>query len=83
MEREQLILALFDMEGTSYPLVNTDYRVGFTYELQRGQFSAHQMASALWQHGPQMLAEMEKRAIRWPEFTGRQMADLIAALNSR
>lgn len=32
--------SLFDMEGTSYPLVNTDYRVGFTYELQRGQFSA-------------------------------------------
>ena len=32
--------SLFDMEATSYPLVNTDYRVGFTYELQRGQFSA-------------------------------------------
>jgi hypothetical protein len=32
--------SLFDMEGTSYPLVNTDYRVGFTYELQRGKFSA-------------------------------------------
>jgi Protein of unknown function (DUF1207) len=34
------INSLFDMEETSYPLVNTDYRVGFTYELQRGQFSA-------------------------------------------
>ena len=34
------VSSLFDMEGTSYPLVNTDYRVGFTYELQRGQFSA-------------------------------------------
>jgi hypothetical protein len=32
--------SLFDMEGTSYPLVNTDYRVGFTYELQRGKLSA-------------------------------------------
>jgi cytochrome c2 len=52
-------------------------------QAKRGQFSAHQMASALWQHGPQMLAEMEKRDIRWPSFTGRQMADLIAALNSR
>ena len=35
-----VVNSLFDMEGTSYPLVNTDYRVGFTYELQRGQFSA-------------------------------------------
>jgi hypothetical protein len=33
------INSLFDMEGTSYPLVNTDYRVGFTYELRRGPFS--------------------------------------------
>ena len=32
--------SLFDLEESSYPLVNTDYRVGFTYELQRGKFSA-------------------------------------------
>jgi len=39
------------------------------------------MASAVWQHGPQMLQEMEKRQTRWPNFTGPEMADLIAFLN--
>jgi cytochrome c2 len=46
-----------------------------------GQFSAQQMASAVWQHGPKMLREMEKRQTRWPSFTGAEMADLIAFLN--
>ena len=46
-----------------------------------GQFSAPQMASAVWQHGPKMLQEMEKRKTRWPNFTGPEMADLIAFLN--
>ncbi|MBI3697230.1 MAG: c-type cytochrome [Acidobacteria bacterium] len=50
---------------------------------KQGQFSAPQMASALWQHGPTMLANMEKRGIRWPTFTGSEMADVIAFLNHR
>jgi mono/diheme cytochrome c family protein len=45
-------------------------------------FSATQMASALWRHGPKMQAEMEKKGIRWPVFTGRDMADLVAYLQS-
>jgi cytochrome c2 len=48
-----------------------------------GEFAAPVLASALWQHGPAMLAQMEKRSIRWPVFTGREMADLIAYLNAR
>ena len=50
---------------------------------KQGQFSAPQMASALWQHGPKMLAEMEKRGVRWPTFTGPEMTNLIAFLNNR
>ncbi|MBI5280627.1 MAG: c-type cytochrome [Candidatus Solibacter usitatus] len=49
----------------------------------RGQFSAHRMAAALWQHGPRMRGEMEKRRIPWPVFSGAEMADLIAFLNAR
>ncbi len=47
----------------------------------RGRFSALFLTSALWKHGPQMLAEMEKRGKKWPSFTGSEMADLIAHLN--
>ena len=50
---------------------------------KRGRFSAPQMASAVWQHGPRMMAEMEKRGIRWPTFSGDEMAGLIAFLNTR
>lgn len=44
------------------------------------QFSAPQMAAALWQHGPKMLSEMEKKGILWPTFRGKDMADLLAYL---
>jgi mono/diheme cytochrome c family protein len=47
------------------------------------EFSAAQMASALWRHGPKMQLEMEKRGIRWPAFTGREMADLVAYLQEK
>ena len=47
------------------------------------EFSATQMASALWRHGAKMQAEMEKKGIRWPAFAGRDMADLVAFLQSR
>ncbi len=41
------------------------------------------MAAALWQHGPRMQGDMEKRGIPWPVFSGAEMADLIAFLNAR
>jgi mono/diheme cytochrome c family protein len=47
----------------------------------RGRFSAMFLTSALWKHGPQMLAEMQKRGWEWPQFANTQMADLIAYLN--
>jgi len=40
------------------------------------------MVSALWRHGPAMLADMNRRNIRWPRFRTGEMADVIAYLNS-
>ena len=41
------------------------------------------MVSALWRHGPSMLAQMNSQHVPWPRFEGSQMADLIAFLNGR
>lgn len=46
-------------------------------------FSGASMVSALWHHGPRMLAEMNNTGVRWPRFDGTQMADVIAYLNSQ
>lgn len=46
-------------------------------------FSGADMVSALWHHGPRMLAQMKAKGISWPRFEGAQMSDLIAFLNSR
>ena len=45
-------------------------------------FSAASMVSALWRHGPAMSEAMKKQGKPWPRFTGFEMADLIAYLNS-
>jgi hypothetical protein len=41
------------------------------------------LTSAAWQHGSSMKQAMKQQGIDWPEFKGREMADLIAYLNSR
>jgi cytochrome c len=41
------------------------------------------MVSALWHHGPTMLALMMQKKIPWPRFDAREMSDLIAYLNTR
>lgn len=46
-------------------------------------FSEITMVSALWRHGPTMLALMKERKIAWPRFEAREMSDLIAYLNTR
>jgi cytochrome c551/c552 len=48
-----------------------------------GGASSVTMTSALWHHGPAMLAAMKQRGRQWPQFTPREMADLIAFLNRR
>jgi mono/diheme cytochrome c family protein len=45
-------------------------------------YSGVTIVSALWRHGPRMLEMMAQKNIEWPRFTARQMADLIAYLNS-
>ena len=46
-----------------------------------GSYTAIKMLSALWGHGPKMLAEMKEKKISWPVFKAGEMEDLIAALN--
>jgi mono/diheme cytochrome c family protein len=46
-------------------------------------FTSATMISALWHHGPRMLEQMKAQNLPWPRFAGRQMADLIAYLNSK
>ena len=41
------------------------------------------MVSALWHHGPTMLALMTEKKLPWPRFDARQMSDLISYLNTR
>jgi mono/diheme cytochrome c family protein len=47
-----------------------------------GEFNPMRMTSALWNHGPAMLQQMNKQGIAWPRFNSRDMADLVAFLNS-
>jgi cytochrome c2 len=41
------------------------------------------LSSAAWRHGTAMMRTMKEQNVEWPEFKGREMADLIAFLNSR
>ncbi len=45
--------------------------------------SAISITSALWKHGPGMLAALKSRGREWPVFQGSEMADLIAYLNQK
>jgi cytochrome c2 len=50
---------------------------------QAHKYSEVTIISALWRHGPQMLARMQQAHIGWPTFgTPQEVADLIAYLNS-
>jgi len=46
-------------------------------------FTSATMMSALWHHGPRMLEQVKAQHLSWPRFEGREMADLIAYLNSK
>ena len=45
-------------------------------------YSAINMVSVLWQHGPAMLQKMHEKHITWPQLSQNEMANLIAYLNS-
>ncbi|MBC7926899.1 MAG: c-type cytochrome [Bryobacteraceae bacterium] len=48
-----------------------------------GNFTTMRITSALWNHGPAMLQQMESRSIAWPRFNNRDMANLVSYLNSK
>jgi mono/diheme cytochrome c family protein len=45
-------------------------------------FSATRFAAAVWGHGPAMLDRMQQQGMKWPALTDRDVADLLAFLNS-
>ena len=47
------------------------------------QYSPIALTRSLWNHGPAMLENLERRGLEWPVFEGDEMRDLIAFLNSR
>lgn len=47
-----------------------------------GRANPYTAVSALWNHGPNMLKQMQAQKIRWPRFKDTQMADLLAYLNA-
>jgi cytochrome c2 len=55
---------------------------GPSLERYRGQFSAISMAQVMWNHGPQMAQIMHERGVPWPNFSGREMGDLLAYLQA-
>ena len=44
------------------------------------QFSDVLLVSALWKHGPQMLATLKQKNMAWPQLSAAQMSDLVAYL---
>ena len=50
---------------------------------ERGLNELHQnlspvfLSQVIWNHGPNMIAEMVKLGIKWPEFKGTEMMDLL------
>ena len=49
----------------------------------RGQVSPLAMATVVWRHGPKMYKKMQETGTPWPVFKEREMADLLAYLNSK
>jgi len=47
------------------------------------RYSPITMAAAVWRHGPRMLETMQQHDIAWPQFSAREISDLIAFLNNR
>jgi len=41
------------------------------------------MVTALWKHGPAMLATMEKKSINWPVLTASEVSNLVAYLSKK
>ena len=51
--------------------------------LKGRDLNAISMASALWSHGPTMLAKMREKKLPWPRFDSAELNDLLAFLNAK
>lgn len=56
--------------------------IGPNLDFLGGYRSPIPVATAMWNHGPAMAEEMRARGISRPSFTGRQLRDLVAYLES-
>lgn len=54
--------------------------IGPTFTDLEWAYSVTEIAGVMWNHGFEMAAIMEEQQIKWPEFSGKEMADLIAFL---
>lgn len=48
----------------------------------RNRMSAISLAQAMWNHGAEMAEEMRRADVPWPQFKEREMADLLAYLET-
>jgi cytochrome c2 len=56
--------------------------VGPNFHSMGAQVNAMVWAEKMWNHAPRMYEEMRARGFPWPTFEGREMADLIAHVQS-
>jgi mono/diheme cytochrome c family protein len=64
------------------PLQAKDMPGRAIYEMQ--QFSGPvTLAVAVWNHGTNMFERMKQKNMHWPEFQGKEVADLVAFIRSR
>ncbi len=57
-------------------------KAGPSLERYRGDFSAISIAQAMWNHGAEMADAMREDGVPWPKFTGTEMGDLLAYLQT-
>jgi cytochrome c551/c552 len=55
-------------------------KVGPRLDELNWDYSVTEIAGLMWNHGSEMGKHMEGKKMKWPNFTGREMADLIAHL---
>ena len=49
---------------------------------RKGQIGPISIVPVVWKHGPAMLRSMQEKKMPWPQFTAREMLDLVAYLNA-
>lgn len=47
-----------------------------------GKLDSIEFVSATWRHGPDMLKQMRQKNVEWPRFQDKQLADVLAYINS-